>query len=138
MGRESKRTVWKNGSFLHGTYTTFAKYGDYATMRPSVLELMSSTDTHRFKYTYDESGNIERIYENGILSVRYEYDSLGRLTREDNRVFGKTTLWEYDKSGNILSRSAYPFTTKRTEALIEATPDDILTYKYTGHRRKNG
>lgn len=132
MGRESKRTVWKNGSFLHGTYTTFAKYGDYATMRPSVLELMSSTDTHRFKYTYDESGNIERIYENGILSVRYEYDSLGRLTREDNRVFGKTTLWEYDKSGNILSRSAYPFTTKRTEALIEATPDDILTYEYAG------
>ena len=101
-------------------------------MRPSTLELHSSTDAHRFKYTYGESGNIDKIYENGILSVRYEYDAIGRLTREDNRAFGKTSLWEYDTSGNILSRRSYAFTLKPTEALIESDSEDVLLYEYAG------
>ncbi|MDR3021712.1 MAG: hypothetical protein LBU60_03445 [Clostridiales bacterium] len=41
---------------------------------------------------------------NGRLDRRYEYDSIGRLIREDNRAQNKTTVWEYDSSGNILSK----------------------------------
>ena len=28
------------------------------------------------KYEYDKSGNICKIFENGTLAVRYEYDSI--------------------------------------------------------------
>ena len=41
-------------------------------------------------------GNIIEVFENGRSACRYEYDSLGRLTREDNVAFGKTTTWAYD------------------------------------------
>ena len=49
-------------------------------------------------------GNIVEIFENGRSTCRYEYDSLGRLTREDNVAFGKTTTWTYDNNGNIIAR----------------------------------
>ena len=45
-------------------------------------------------------GNIIEMFENGRSTCRYEYDSLGRLTREDNVAFGKTTTWAYDNNGN--------------------------------------
>ena len=47
----------------------------------------------------------------------YEYDSLGRLTREDNNAFGKTTTWAYDNNGNIIARYEYALTTKPTSEL---------------------
>ena len=48
------------------------------------------------QYKYDSMGNIVEIFENGRNTCKYEYDSLGRLTREDNVAFGKTTTWAYD------------------------------------------
>ena len=62
-------------------------------------------------------GNIIEIFENGRSTCRYEYDSLGRLTREDNVAFGKTTTWTYDNNGNIIARYEYAITTKPTSEL---------------------
>ena len=45
------------------------------------------------------------------MQVRYKYDSLSRLIREDNKPLNKTTTWEYDAGGNILNRFEYEFTT---------------------------
>ena len=132
LDRECKRTVWRTGHFLHEAKTDFIKYGDHATMRPSAITLSSPSDSKRLKYSYDEMGNIERIYEDGALSSRYEYDALGRLTREDNRPLRSTTLWEYDQGGNILSRRTYPFTVKKTFDLAETEPTDTLLYEYAG------
>lgn len=44
-----------------------------------------------------------------MLVARYKYDSLSRIVREDNKPLNKTTTWEYDAGGNILSRREYPF-----------------------------
>ena len=44
-------------------------------------------------------------------------DALGRLTREDNVAFGKTTTWAYDNNGNILARYEYEITAKPTSEL---------------------
>ena len=57
-------------------------------------------------------GNIVEIFENGRSTCRYEYDALGRLTREDNVAFGKTTTWAYDNNGNIIAKYEYDITTK--------------------------
>ena len=51
-------------------------------------------------------GNIVEIFENGRSVCRYEYDALGRLTREDNVAFGKTTTWAYDNNGNIIASTS--------------------------------
>ncbi len=56
-----------------------------------------------YEYSYDEPGNVSKVYENGSLSVRYTYEKLNRLVREDNREFNKTYLLGYDNSGNILT-----------------------------------
>ena len=42
------------------------------------------------------------IYENEALSVRYTYDKLNRLIREDNKALDKTYLISYDNNGNVL------------------------------------
>jgi RHS repeat-associated protein len=69
------------------------------------------------QYKYDSMGNIVEIFENGRSTCRYEYDALGRLTREDNVAFGKTTTWAYDNNGNIIARYEYAITAKPTNEL---------------------
>ena len=53
-------------------------------------------------------GNIVEIFEKGRSAFRYEYDALGRLTREDNVAFSKTTTWTYDNNGNIIAKFDFP------------------------------
>ena len=69
------------------------------------------------QYRYDCMGNIVEIFENGRTVCRYEYDSLGRLTREDNVDFAKTTTWAYDNNGNIIAKYEYELTAKPTNEL---------------------
>ena len=48
----------------------------------------------RLKYSYDKMGNISAIFKNGTLIVKYTYDTLNRIIREDNRTLKKTwMLW---------------------------------------------
>lgn len=51
------------------------------------------------KYNYDANGNIIRVYENDIQKVRYYYDGLNRLVREDNNYIDKTITYCYDNCG---------------------------------------
>ena len=62
-------------------------------------------------------GNIIEVLANGRSICRYEYDALGRLTREDNVSFGKTITWAYDNNGNIIARYEYALTAKPTSEL---------------------
>ena len=59
------------------------------------------------KYAYDEMGNISKIYDNGELVVRYFYDALNRLVREDNKGLDKTVCFVYDNNGNILKQRSF-------------------------------
>ena len=67
-------------------------------------------DDDRTKYKYDENGNIIEIRENNRLTVRYGYDGLNRLIREDNVRLGKTYTFDYDTNGNILYKNTYKLT----------------------------
>lgn len=51
-------------------------------------------------------GNIEKVYENGELAIRYQYDALNRLVREDNKILDKTVVFVYD-NGNIVNQRQY-------------------------------
>lgn len=67
------------------------------------------------------------------MQVRYKYDSLSRLTREDNKPLNKTTTWEYDAGGNILNRFECEYTTVNdlSEKLLNLVP---YHYSATGNR----
>ncbi len=55
---------------------------------------------------YDSNDNITKYGNN-----TYVYDSLNRLTRENNYDLNKTIVYEYDNSGNLFRRKEYVYTT---------------------------
>ena len=79
------------------------------------------------KYSYDEYGNVVSVKENGIEIVRYTYDDLSRLVREDNKKLNKTITYFYDKGGNIVEYYVYPYTTNETSQLLNGTR---VSYSY--------
>lgn len=78
----------------------YLKNGDHASNQVSSI-WFGDNDKYldNLKYKYDEKGNITEVYENSFLQVRYKYDNLSRLIREDNKPLNKTTTWEYDAGG---------------------------------------
>ena len=66
-------------------------------------------------------GNIAEVRENGILAVKYTYDTLSRIIREDNRQRSETVLYTYDNCGNILSKRTCAFTLEKSDKIIDFT-----------------
>ena len=113
-----------------GEYITYRKVGDHATKTPATIFFGDIKNSKyviqdNLKYTYDASGNISEVRENGNLVARYAYDTLNRLSREDNKKFGKTWLYNYDNCGNILSRRETGFTLKE-----RVEENEFITYEY--------
>ena len=59
-------------------------------------------------YEYDLNGNIIKVITDEN-EIRYHYDSLSRLIREDNPLLNKTIIYKYDKKGNITLRKEYTY-----------------------------
>ncbi len=67
-------------------------------------------DTIEYTYEYDKAGNLSVVKADGQLAVKYHYDDLGRLVREDNRASNKTCVWLYNVGGNITEKRVYSYT----------------------------
>ena len=78
-------------------------------------------------YTYDVLGNIETISEGSTLKVKYYYDSLNQLTREDNAYLNKTITYSYDLGGNLTSVKEYAYQTGST---VSGTATATNSYTY--------
>ena len=126
LGRNTGKTIGKQyyvNEELHEDKIaeekiSYVKFGDHATNLPSTVRFATNgVFKESMQYKYDSMGNIIEISENGRSACRYEYDALGRLTREDNVAFAKTTTWAYDNNGNIIARYEYAITTKPTSEL---------------------
>ncbi len=85
----------------------------------------------KLAYTYDKKGNITEIRENGELVSRYEYDSLNRLVREDNRPLNKSIFFTYDSTGNITQRKESAFTLGLSDT-VEKTVAGSYVYADNG------
>lgn len=79
------------------------------------------------KYTYDANGNIETINQGGKV-IKYYYNELNELKREDNQVINKTTTYSYDVGGNITNKKEYGYTTAET---ITTSITSNINYGYT-------
>ncbi len=146
LGRKDYREVRLGNKLLTEKYEyhagkadahQFEKMGGEPTT--NLVSRIEYSDGHTLGYEYDASGNIVAVYEDGNLTERYEYDGLGRLTREDNRSADKTAFYEYDASGNILRKETYGYTLgvptdagEKRRYRYEGAWKDCLTY-YSGY-----
>lgn len=63
-----------------------------------------------YTYTYDSNGYITKITDSNNREIRYVYDDIGQIIREDNKILNVSFLYTYDNAGNITSKNKYPFT----------------------------
>ena len=118
LGRNAGKVIEVGDNKVAEEKISYVKFGDHATNLPSTVRFASNgVFKESMQYKYDSMGNIVEIFENGRSVCRYEYDALGRLTREDNVAFGKTTTWAYDNNGNIIAKYEYEITAKPTSEL---------------------
>ena len=135
-GRNIGKEILCEGSPCHAEKIDYLKVGDHTTNFPSRITYANNDSaalgniTMTLKYSYDNMGNVSKIYKNGLLTTRYTYDGLNRLIREDNRDFGKTYRIDYDDKGNITGKYTYDFTLCSMDDLYEKTPTATQTYEY--------
>ena len=128
-----------NGNRKYGEYIYYRKVGDHATNMPSSVYYGMTTNGkyvigENVKYSYDEMGNISKVFENGAMSVRYTYDALNRLVREDNKKLGKTYFTAYDNCGNILSKRETAYTLKAEEEITAEVEEILYGYEADSDR----
>ena len=125
LGRNVGKEVYNGTNMVARSKINYVKYGDHTTNLPSTIQYMNGsggiqyTVSKTLKYSYDNMGNISAIYDNGKLKYRYEYDTLNRLIREDNKPFNKTWTYFYDDNGNIIEKRTYSYTLSDTSDLEE-------------------
>ena len=137
-GRNKGRALLFGSTKIAEENIAYRKVGDHATNMPCSVWFGDKTNgTYQVKenvrYAYDKMGNIEKVYENGELAVRYQYDALNRIIREDNKVLAKTYLFVYDNNGNIIKRREFDFTL-RNNTLLEELDSTDKSYFYDGDR----
>ncbi len=129
LGRLSKLST--NGFSKQFEYLSL---GDHTSNLVSVEKFsLGGINGENLKYKYDSKGNITEIRKNNELLARYEYDSLSRLVREDNKALNKTTTFSYDAGGNILNKTEYPFNIVHNLDFENGTKFDYF-YSNTGWR----
>ena len=79
-----------------------------------------------FTYKYDKNDNITSISSSDEYEVTYEYDELEQLVRENDSKAGTTTLYSYDKGGNITGQKVYNYTIGQ----VSGTPIKTKNYEY--------
>ena len=109
LARLESRTLTVGNTVKTESYTYAANPANSAFTTPlvsSMTDLAGKTHT----YTYDANGNILTDTYDGN-TVSYEYDSLNRMTRYNDPVFGRTYVYVYDDRGNITEMQDHSYTT---------------------------
>ena len=110
----TNRTV-KVGGYSFNTIIGYTD-GAYGTNSTTGLLRHMFQENENFVYYYDNVGNISYMYRTGKYTG-YVYDNLGQLIRVNDETdttsgaAGTTWTYEYDRGGNIISKSRYAYTT---------------------------
>ncbi|MBQ3151129.1 MAG: DUF4474 domain-containing protein [Clostridia bacterium] len=113
--------ITENG--FNDTENTAGTYVEsYST---SISNGNSTLATESYRYVYNNRGDITEIYDTSQqieqLLARYRYDEANQLVREDNVLLLKSIVYQYDKGGNIASKTEFPFSTESLDNEIKTT-----------------
>ena len=109
------------------TIYTYKDNGDYTSALVHTYQHALSGAGLVYTYSYDANGNITKIsYSNG-KEIRYYYDDLGQLIREDNPFISSTYVYAYDNAGNIVAAIKYGYTAEG----VTPTGGTVREYGYS-------
>ena len=98
-----ERIIGKNQGENPGAGVVVKKYGYDRLSRVTSFEIYNnSTLEQGVEYQYNEIGQMTALREGGA-NYGYEYDKVGRLTKEINPVTNVDTSYTYYASGNVKS-----------------------------------
>lgn len=137
LGRNKGKEIHTMDSIRAAETVYYKKVGDHATNLPSTIHYLEGSSGYVVKdsirYAYDTMGNISKVYYNGELIIRYTYDKLSRLVREDNKPLDKTVMIVYDNNGNIVRQRKFAFSLKDDTTIGELESTERV-YQYQGDR----
>ena len=93
-----KEYEYQDGTAANTTTTLISKEKTTVTVAGN-----STTSTDK-EYSYDLKGNITKI-KSGDDVIKYSYDNISQLIREENEVTGEVIDYSCDTGGNILSKT---------------------------------
>ena len=108
LARLTDKTLTSSDINRTESYTYKASKSNSAWTTPLVQSMTDFAGVQHV-YTYDNNGNITSDTYGGY-TVSYEYDSLNRLTRYNDPVYGWTYVYVYDDRGNITEMQEHHYT----------------------------
>ena len=130
LSRTDSKELKANNKLYKTSYTYLDT--ETANKTTTLVKSMQNGTKPALNYTYDANGNIETISEGQTLKVKYYYDELNQLIRENNVYLNKTITYEYDAGGNILNKKEYAYTENTL-----GTATSTINYNYTNTNWKD-
>lgn len=122
LGQRTRRTLKLGGGIIRNTTYEFLKNTWTDDLSPFVKTL-TNQGGQKYSYTYNSSGYITKVQsspasgEGDTETTEYFYDAKGQLIRCNDSIAGTNEYYTYDKGGNILSRTVYPYGTTSGNAV---------------------
>ena len=121
--RTLRRIAGQNVTTQVETYSYYSP-GQYAAT--NLVNKITYADNSTLSYTYNSNNNIIAVTDGNGKRISYKYDGMGQLIRENNPYTNLTTVYSYDKGGNITSAKEYAYTTAAELGTVKKTN----TYTY--------
>ncbi|MBQ7363870.1 MAG: hypothetical protein IJW48_05435, partial [Clostridia bacterium] len=130
-----KRLTYTVDGDVHQCFDNIQMYtyvdSEYGTSNlvATYTSILYSGTAASYTYTYDDNGNITSIVDNYGTFAWYEYDSLGRLAREDSDFVGYTDIYTYDEAGNIISVDTCPLLMDENPSISDPYVTSVRYYE---------
>lgn len=103
---------------INNLYSTSYEYVSNGKRKAELIKSITN-NLNKYEYKYDEMNNVTHIYLNNELIVKYYYDNINELIKEENFKTNTKINYYYDEYGNITSTKIADMSTN--EVLTEHT-----------------
>ncbi len=95
LNSQGTNKITQNYTYLAGVGTNSTYMVESIEYNKTIGGATSLTGS-KLTYTYDALGNIETISEGGVLKLKYYYDNLNQLIKEEDYRINAITTYSYD------------------------------------------
>jgi RHS repeat-associated protein len=114
-----------------------AGYYSYQISRDNLGRISGKNETvngvlHGYGYVYDKAGRLTNVYQDGVLSSSYAYDSNSNRVGSMSAISGSQTL-VYNTLDQLVSRGSVTYTydpNGRRVSKVDSSTNQTTTYRY--------